>query len=210
MYKVISSLKNELSSELPGVAAHQMLLPEGRLILDQGIKKVHASILILIYPDNTNQETIVLIKRPTYNGHHSGQVSFPGGKMETTDQSYEWTALRESEEEIGINALSVKTIGTLSDLYIPVSNFLVHPYIGYIEYTPDFTIDKTEVEYLIEYPLEKLIDLEIKTKLDFSVDKKRKIPYFEINSEIVWGATSMILNEFIFVLKKCRPNNNMY
>jgi 8-oxo-dGTP pyrophosphatase MutT (NUDIX family) len=206
MLKVISLLENELKKELPGKIAHDMLMPEGRMVTSFERKTNHASILILIYPDIEDREKIVFIKRPLYDGHHSGQVGFPGGKFELSDKSYKMTALRESKEEIGINTSAVKIIGNLSDLYIAVSNFLVHPYVGYTENTPTFILDKNEVDYIVEFPFNDLIDLEIKMKQDFQTDRNRKIPYFEINKEVVWGATSMILNEFILVLRKINQN----
>ena len=161
MCSIVRSLERELKRELPGITAHQMLMPE-RIVQEQHKKKVDACVLALIYPNSQNQYTIVFIRRPLYNGHHSGQVSFPGGKVEKSDTSFEHTALRETEEEIGVNPTSIKIIGKLSDLYITISNFLVHPYVGYTNSTPKFFLDKNEVEYIIEYPLFELLNLETK------------------------------------------------
>lgn len=206
MLTVIKSLKAELKKELPGKTAHNMLMPEGRMLSTINNSTCHASILILIYPDINNKEKVILIKRPVYDGHHSGQVGFPGGKLEPSDKSFKMNALRESKEEIGIDPETVKIIGGLSELYIPVSNFLVHPYVGYTHHTPTFKVDKNEVDYIIEFPLIRLIDLRIKIKQEFQIGIKRTIPYFEINNEVVWGATSMILNEFIIILKRASQN----
>ncbi len=203
MYKIILLLENELKKKLPGKNAQQMLMPEGRMLSNINENKVNASVLILLYPNIKGEVSTVLIKRPIYNGHHSGQISFPGGKLEPSDKNFEITALRESKEEIGINPDEIRIIGTLTELYIPISNFLVHPYVGYTLNTPYFLIDKSEVEYIIEFPVKILLSLEIKNRKQIIFDKERNIPYFEINKEIVWGATSMILNEFIQLIRKC-------
>jgi 8-oxo-dGTP pyrophosphatase MutT (NUDIX family) len=202
MHKVISLIEHALMKELPGINAHDALMPEGRLSFHNKSDKTDASVLLLIYPDTNNHGSIVFIKRAVYDGHHSGQISFPGGKQEPIDSTLAITALRESHEEIGITPKDIRIIGQLTNLYIPVSNFLVHPFIGYMTQSPNFIIDKKEVDYIIEFPLKDLLNLEIKQMQKEFLDKTRIIPYFSVKNEIIWGATSMILNEFIQIIKQ--------
>lgn len=202
MHRVVSLIESALMKELPGIKAHKALMPDGRLSFHNKTDKTDASVLLLIYPDINKHESIVFIKRSVYNGHHSGQISFPGGKQEPIDSTFEITALRESQEEIGINPKDIRLIGQLTDLYIPVSNFLVHPFIGYMPKIPNFILDKKEVDYIIEFPLKDLLNLKIKQMQKEFMGKTRIIPYFSVKNEIIWGATSMILNEFIQIIKQ--------
>jgi len=148
----------------------------------------------------------VLILRTSDHGVHSGQVSFPGGKKEESDRSLEDTALRETEEEIGIKKNDVKVIGHLSELYIPTSGFLVQPFVGYLNKKPLFHPDKNEVQKLIEVPLFLIMDDGIVKETTILKSKTRnqkseiRIPYFDIHGEVVWGATAMILSELKEIL----------
>ncbi|MBN1118691.1 MAG: CoA pyrophosphatase [Bacteroidales bacterium] len=202
MIELIQALKKELDGNLPGEIIQLELAPTFRLNIKPGNNKTDAGVLLLLYPDANNEICIAFIKRTSYDGHHSGQISFPGGKYELCDYSFEKTALRESFEEIGVIPEEIKIIGKLTELYIPVSSFLVHPYVGYINSEPVFRIDESEVEYIIEGKLKHLVRLPIVTEV-FSDDKYQfTAPCFKLNNEIIWGATSMILNEFIHLVKK--------
>ena len=203
MQSLIKSIEIALKNkDLPGIEAHNQLMPESRVLYNENPNKTNAGVLLLIYPDIKNIFKIVFMKRPRYNGHHSQQISFPGGKEELRDTSIEQTALRESQEEIGIDPTTINIIGELSTIYIPVSNFLVFPFIGYTYSIPDFRIDRSEVDYLIEFPILNLPELKIKQFEKTLNGIPYVIPYFDINGEVIWGATSMILNEFILLLKK--------
>lgn len=202
MIKFLQRLKNELNNKLPGESTHLELMPETRKNHFPSQDAIEAGVLILLYPNNEKNLSMVFMKRPEYSGHHSSQISFPGGKIEPGDKSLEETAIRESHEEIGINKEHVHIIGKLSTLYIPVSSFLVHPFVGYISNTPGFVIDKGEVDYIIEPELTEIMCLQKKSTCKSFRDKLYNIPYFEIRGEIVWGATAMILNEFITVMKR--------
>lgn len=193
-------LKHRLTDQLPGERAQFKLAPETRPLGEPDEKTIKAGVLILVYPDDKNIPTTVFMKRPEYDGHHSAQISFPGGKAESTDKNIVETALRESFEEIGIKPQLVEVAGNLSPLYIPVSNFLVYPIIGFANQKPDFILDKNEVDYLIECSLSKLVKAEIKETIMHFKGASYTIPYYDINNEIVWGATSMIVSEFIEIL----------
>jgi 8-oxo-dGTP pyrophosphatase MutT (NUDIX family) len=163
------------------------------------------AVLILIYPD-ADEAFFPLIKRPVYAGVHSGQIAFPGGKMELEDKDISYTAVREAWEEVGVLPKDVRLLGQISDLFIPASNFLVSPIIGYTERKPDFVPEIKEVDRIIETPLKQLLNLEIRKQkiLEIGGQFKLNTPYFDISNEVVWGATAMILEEFIQVLENGR------
>lgn len=162
-----------------------------------------SAVLILLYEKN-NEVHLVLTKRKEYNGAHSGQISLPGGKKEATDTSLAHTALRETHEEIGIAAQAIAVLGALSYLYIPVSHFVVFPYVAVCHTAPQFTIDTYEVAKIIEVPLRELLDEQnIKSKTINLPQSNTPIetPAFHIQNEVIWGATAMILSEFIAIIK---------
>jgi 8-oxo-dGTP pyrophosphatase MutT (NUDIX family) len=158
------------------------------------------AVLLLLYPGEKGC-AIPFIKRPTYVGFHSAQVSFPGGKWEDSDGNLETTALRETQEEIGVDGQKIDLIGHLSNLYIPPSNFLITPYIGYIQHRPEFHPHPREVERIIHCDFSILLDKKIRKKKSMTLRKEYTVlaPYFEIDQEVVWGATAMILSELLMV-----------
>ena len=198
---------------LPGLPSQLKMAPVTRLTeLKKHAKNSRASgieenarksaVLILFYPKN-NQTHIALIKRSTDNSVHSAQISFPGGKSETFDKSLMHTALREAEEEIGIIADSVKIIGSLSELYIPPSNFDVYPFVGVTYSTPDFK-PNYEVQKILEVDLETLRNPETCTykKIQHRTGNNFEVPCYYIQGEVVWGATAMIISELLEVVSR--------
>ncbi|MGZ3901455.1 MAG: NUDIX hydrolase, partial [Bacteroidia bacterium] len=161
-----------------------------------------SAVMLLICRDDKNEFFIPLTERFAYDGVHSGQVSFPGGKFEEKDKDLVQTALRECEEEIGIK--NVKALGTLSKLYIPVSNFLVQPVVGYCDEVNVFmTPHVREVKHILKLRFDSLLDESIVKEGSISIYNggKIKAPYFEIEGLKVWGATAMVLSEFKVLLK---------
>ncbi|MFN2260890.1 MAG: CoA pyrophosphatase [Psychroflexus sp.] len=155
-----------------------------------------AGVLALLYPKN-DIAYMAFILRKTYKGVHSNQIGFPGGRVEDEDQTYLETAIRETEEEIGVCAENIKPIRALTELYIPPSNFLVHPFLGFIDYEPIFVLQEDEVENILEIPLADCLD-ESKIKqeiINASYAKQINVPAFNFDGNIVWGATAMILSE---------------
>ena len=147
----------------------------------------------------------ILIQRPQYDGTHGGQVSFPGGKVDKVDDNLEATARRESFEEINLPFSAGELIGELSAVYIPVSNFMVQPFVFYIEELPELIPDEREVEDILHFDIELLRDDSILKKTDMTISKgfvQKNVPYFSIENKIVWGATSMILAEMKEVLNR--------
>lgn len=194
-------IKQVLSLGLPGAKAQLKLAPEGRELTGQSKYTVNASVLIPIYMAVDGEYHTVFMKRTSYKGHHSAQISFPGGKFEPADKTLENTATRETEEEIGLSQKSVQIIGKITELYIPVSNFQVHPYIGAYAKEAIFTLEESEVEYVISSSLKELISLPISKKEMQFEGHTYQVPYYSIKNEMIWGATAMILSEFIEIIK---------
>ena len=156
-----------------------------------------AGVMAVFYPNTKGETTLVLILRKTYKGVHSNQVGFPGGKAETFDESIKHTALRETEEEVGLPQSEINVVKKLTKLYIPPSNFWVQPFIGYVEQTPVFTKEDAEVEAILEVPLEEFLADKsvIKQRIDTSYGTMLDVPAFYLSEHVVWGATAMMLSE---------------
>ncbi len=196
----IQNLKYKLSLPLPGREAQFLMAPSFRISMTKTTVAAKAGVLLLLYPTN-NEWNIVFIKRSDYMGIHSGQISFPGGKFDIPDKNMEDTALRETEEEIGVSATEINILGRLTKLYIPVSEFEVYPVVGFTNTKPVFKIDPHEVQYLIEAKVNYLLNLSIRMERSYSDNNATGIiPYFNIDSHEVWGATAMILNEFLTII----------
>ncbi|MBN4072599.1 CoA pyrophosphatase [Crocinitomix catalasitica] len=163
-----------------------------------------SAVLVLLYLDD-NVLHSVLTERQTYEGNHSGQMSFPGGKMEESDQSPVDTALRECREEIGVGQNSIQIIGQLTNVFIPVSNFLVHPFVGFVNEKPETILDEREVKSIIHFPISELMDensrVQTKIKLGGGLNLK-DIEAFMIQDKIVWGATALICNELKQIFRR--------
>ncbi len=192
-------LKGRLLKELPGKRAHFRMIPSVRLSefvpIPESARK--SSVLIPLFEKNSKIFTI-LIQRPEYNGVHSAQVSFPGGGYEETDMSLENTALRETEEEIGIDRTKINIIGSLTDLYIPPSNYRVKPFIGYCNNIGELIPDKHEVKKIFTVEINEFAgNKNIKSKkIRIKNGTEFETSYYDMMGLTVWGATAMILSEF--------------
>jgi len=161
-----------------------------------------AAVLALFYPDQQLDTQLALILRNSYPGVHSDQVGFPGGKIEATDASYKAAALRETEEEIGVSASMIQVIRAMSPLYIPPSNYLVYPFFGVVNHTPEFEKEDAEVREIIEVKLADFLDPSsvLQTKVPTSYKVEVEVPAFLLEGYVVWGATAMMLSEIKEVL----------
>lgn len=195
-------LKDRLKMELPGYKAQMQMMPrnvdQSSFVITSQQNPKAGSVLILIYPKQ-NDIYIALMKRPEYDGVHSGQISFPGGKMEEGDKDLIFTAVRESEEEVGIRGQDVSIIGQLTEHFVVASNFKVLPVVGYLNYQPHFKPDNHEVEEVVEVSLNHLLDRKNRKEKTLIVRHKYELiaPYFDVFGHVVWGATAMILSEFL-------------
>lgn len=204
-----SKVTNLEKIDLPGEEAHFKLAPVLRIAelsnLDIDSQNPNeAGVLAVFYPNRHGNTFLVLILRKTYKGVHSNQVGFPGGRVEPLDEDLEQTALRETEEEVGIPRNDVKVLKKLTRLYIPPSNFWVHPYVGLLEKTPSLVMQEDEVEEIIEVDLEHFLDENnmITEVLSTSYAENIEVPAFKLNGHVVWGATAMMLSELKDLLRK--------
>jgi 8-oxo-dGTP pyrophosphatase MutT (NUDIX family) len=199
LVELVGKLEQRLKLPLPGGEAHEPLraVPAGIIKpkFEHKIPPKPGGVLILLYEED-GVIKFPLTKRPDYLGTHGGQISLPGGKAEQ-DEDIITTALREGEEEIGVLRSRVKVIGLLSEFFVIPSNFIVTPVIGYLEDRPLFNPDPKEVVRVLEGNLDLLIRPDaIQTKEILASKIYPMIaPHFEIEGEVVWGATAMILNE---------------
>ncbi|MCK0132558.1 CoA pyrophosphatase [Flavobacteriaceae bacterium F08102] len=155
-----------------------------------------AAVVSLFYPNQFEKIQFLLMLRADYNGAHSAQISFPGGKKELHDPTLYHTALREAREEMNIDEEKVSLIRALTPTYVPPSNFRVYPFLCYLEETPKL-VPNNEVAAIIEVPLSDLLSdsVLINKRLTTSYMKEVEVPCFKLNGYTVWGATAMILSE---------------
>ncbi len=203
----ICKLESRLSKALPGREAQFSMAPFARRRSNSFPKEIYdprlSAVLILLFPEGDSIHTL-LIQRPEYDGVHSGQIAFPGGRFEENDIELKQTALREAFEEVGVHQEEINVIGNLSDIYIKASNFLVKPFIGVVGERPNFIIDVYEVQKIISVDLFSLND---KNKIGEKAIKhsdgyKIKTPYYEVEGLTVWGATAMIISELNVVVEQ--------
>ena len=206
LFDLCEKLKVRLQLPLPGGDAHEPFRakPVGdvRPIFDHKLPPRPGGVLILLYEENGDIK-FPLIKRAEYPGAHSGQVSFPGGKAEPGEDAIQ-TALRECEEEIGVDHNILKVIGKLSDFFVMPSNFMVAPVIAAASQKPFFKPDPYEVVKILHADVRSLVQEDaVKEKEILAAGKYKMVaPHFEIDGEIVWGATAMMLNEFRLILRE--------
>ncbi len=189
--------------ELPGKRAQLTMSPMGRDGLVDSYKGEYkeSAVLILLFPNENNQTQVVFIKRAS-GGIHSNQIALPGGIFEKKDLNLIQTALRETEEEIGVNQAKVEVLSQLTPLKVPVSGFEIMPIVGYLTEEPEFTLDYVEIDQLIIYPLSQLVSNPIK-EATFNTHNGLEViaPYYQLGNEKLWGATAMIIAEFLEILK---------
>ena len=195
-------IRAALQKPLPGLAAQIKLAPEYRIESLRATPPADArvsGVLILLY-QHDGVWRFPLIRRAEDGLTHSGQISLPGGSQEA-GESLQETARREACEEIGAACADVDVLGQLSTIYIPPSNFLVTPTVGYVDRRPDFQCDPREVAELIEAPLSALFDRDVMKREPWTLRGTTvEVPFYQIGPHKVWGATAMILSEFSLVL----------
>jgi 8-oxo-dGTP pyrophosphatase MutT (NUDIX family) len=198
-------VRRRLGAALPGERAQLKMAAAGRTRLGAfptpNAATRTGAVLILFYPRG-GLIHVPMIRRPVYQGVHSGQVAFPGGRVDETDESIIATALREAHEEVGVRPAEVEVLGLLTPLFVHASNFMVHPVVGAARHRPDFKPDPYEVDALLEVPLTELQDVtrigskEIIVREDIAIEA----PFYDLQGHTVWGATAMMLSELLEVL----------
>lgn len=207
---LIHNLTEALKNPLPGHSGLPARIEPNKAFgpISPNDKTRISAVLLSLYP-HKGDIYFPLILRPKYDGTHGGQVAFPGGQVELQDENLARTALREAQEEVGIKAIDVGVMGNLSKIFIPPSNFWVTPYIGFLPYRPDFFPDKREVDKVIEVSLTDLMrHIKIEQR-SISVRKYKLKTYgFAIGEQWVWGATALMLYEFLEILKQIKKSTD--
>jgi len=202
----ISKVEQALTGDLPGWEAQKLMSPINHLINPNPTSSAKEAGVMLLLQPNGDGFNVIYIKRGSKYGadKHKGQISFPGGKLEESDQDLLDCALRESEEEIGVDRKQIKVLGALSQFFVFISGFIVSPFVGVIPSDLTFTPDHDEVEYVILADLDNLLDPKSKRYRHHRFGEKiiENSPYFAMeNNEKLWGATAMMTNEFLSILR---------
>ncbi len=201
----IERTRRLLQGPLPGTAAHKIVMSylreDAMTVRSSGRIYKEGAVLVLLYPHQGTLQT-VLILRPEYEGVHSGQVAFPGGKREPEDADLSVTALREAQEEVGLDPGRVEVIGSLSEVYIPPSNYIVRPYVAFTPERPDFVPDPREVARVLEYNVEHFLHAHAirDESVPLAGGAQLKVGAFNHDGHVIWGATAMMLSEFRMLL----------
>ena len=175
-----------------------------RSIFDAPSTARKAAVLMLIFPKNGEWHLVLTERTGNENDPHSRQISFPGGSAESADVDLAATALRETHEEIGVEPSVIQLIGAMTDVYIPVSNFHVQPFLAWTNAPPQYQRQETEVKSVIETPLSvlkneanwKVKDIRVSAQYDL-----KNVPYFDVFGNAVWGATAMMISELLEMLR---------
>ncbi|WP_107037984.1 NUDIX hydrolase [Brumimicrobium mesophilum] len=202
MILTIEDIRKYLTYRLPGEDAHIPMSPMGRgrssEALSRSINHRESAVALIIY-EYQNELKCILTERSPYRGMHSGEICFPGGKMEESDEDLKQTAMRESVEEIGLKYEGFELLGKLTPVFIPVSNFSIQPFVFYYTQAPVFVPNIREVAEIFTFPIQQLFEKDIIKKTRIKLSGNRVLddtPYFDINNKVVWGATALILHEF--------------
>lgn len=192
---------------LPGEKAHARLSAYDRPKAEQKRKDrayKESAVLILLYPDDQGNLHTIFIQRAGGRDVHSSQIAFPGGKREHSDPDLRSTALREAQEEVGVDPGNIRTLGTLTEIFIPPSGYIVAPYLAWSPERPSFTPDPREVKEILEAPIEFFIgdDAIGRRKVRAGKDGVRLlVPAYDCQGFTIWGATAMILSELTMMLE---------
>lgn len=205
----LDQLRVAFERELPGEAAHHEFLPmrgSSQAAIANGAPYRLSAVAILLFQNNEGNLSTLVTQRQTYQGTHSGQISFPGGKYEDFDLNLAQTAVRETREEIGLDISNSERIGKLTNVYIPVSQFLVEPHVFIIHEQPsDFQLSPREVNSLHTLDLPELFTPSSIALRDIKQPNGmilKQVPHFVQNDLFIWGATALMLNELKAMLQK--------
>lgn len=203
-----ADLIEKFSGELPGESSHLAFMPfrgSSREQIQQGVSYRDAAVAIILFHNEENTLSTIVTQRQQYDGSHSGQISFPGGKKEADDPDLTYTAIRECFEEIGIDAGSFELLKELTPLFVPVSKFLITPFVFYsTQKSFQYKRSEREVAEIYELDLPALYKPESVVQLDIPLNKEfimKNVPHFKQGDILIWGATALILNELKDILR---------
>ena len=201
----VSVLASTLQGDLPGAEAHQKMAPKNRpgFKLKFDTPPRPGAVMILLYEEE-GQIQFPLIRRSEYRGIHSGQMALPGGKAEDTDADLIATAVREAHEELGIDPHKIDIVGTLTSFFVAPSNFQILPVVAYAKEFPKFVPNEREVAGIVQADIQTMIDPQtIKEKQITPAEGITfDAPYYDLSGTVVWGATAMMLSEFVTLTKR--------
>ncbi|HZV69076.1 MAG TPA: CoA pyrophosphatase [Saprospiraceae bacterium] len=198
-----------LDHKLPGSEAHQKMAHPIRKanLFPTDTPVRNAAVLMVLFEKHPEDFHLIFIRRTISKegDKHSGQIAFPGGKAEDQDPDFMYTALREAQEETAIDLSQLDVLGALSPIYINVSNFLVHPFLAYSWQVPDLIRQETEIEEILELPLSAFLDISSVEETRIQISSGiilNHVPCFQVQGHIIWGATAMIMSEFLEVIRQ--------
>jgi len=200
----IDKIQEELKKPLPGKVIQYKMAPSDRVIRDQAVNVQEikrSAVLILLFYKN-DELHILLTQRASYNGPHSGQISFPGGKFEATkDNNLQDTVIRETREEISLKPETYEILGELTPLIIPISKITVQPFLAYCSNISQALVDGYEITDLYQIPISHLLkSTTVKTKQENNLE----YPYFDFKGNVIWGATAMMLSELLEIISRSK------
>lgn len=197
-------LKEKLNTPLPGLNAQLNMVPDPRpgnkVYTEVQDSCKRAGVLLLLYLKGT-RVFVVLTRRTELVDRHQAQISFPGGRQEK-GESIEQAALRETKEELGIQHSAIQVLGKLTPLYIPPTNYCIYPVVARMKEPPQFEPSPYEVAEVLEIPLNYLIDPESVQRETWTLHGKDvSVPFYLFEDNKIWGATAMVLAEFVEIIK---------
>jgi 8-oxo-dGTP pyrophosphatase MutT (NUDIX family) len=207
-------LKTHVNHQLPGEDAHLNMSPLGRKRSSEAKAEAHkiipSAVALILNYDQNEQLALTFIQRQVYDGKHSGQIGFPGGKFETSDLDLKYTAIRETKEEIGIDLHDQYFIGKLTDVFIPVTSFHIEPYLFYFPEAANYQKNEREVAEIFNIPLNHLLNeanILVSDQVLQNGIKVKNIPYFSYEDKQIWGATALMINELRHIFQRTEFKN---
>lgn len=197
----IETIKTRLTDVLPGEEVQNLMAPLHSQTYRIAAPDARIACVVLLIHYHNDTPHLTFIQRASHHPRdkHKGQISFPGGKMDEEDPSLEYCALRELHEELGILPDQVQVLGQLTPLYVYISNFLVYPFVGFVPERPLYKPHEEEVSHVFDLPLEFFREsgvVKMKT-IEAGGRRLEKTPYYDLNNHVLWGASAMILSEFL-------------
>jgi 8-oxo-dGTP pyrophosphatase MutT (NUDIX family) len=198
----LDRLRELLRRERPGFKVQSLMSPvrdESSRYYNPSKNAKEAAVLLLLYKEEYEWHTVFIKRSQHEKDKHGGQISFPGGRLENNDHSMSDCALRETEEELGINKSSVSIIGELTPLHVYASNHMVFPFVGVVEQKPTFIPNYNEVQKVLPTAIHYFNNDSVvqSMEMDLKGHVMPNVPYYNLNGEVLWGATAMMMAEFL-------------